>query len=146
MKVSRKADVIWSGGLTFDTVPGSGHKITIDGPPEMGGENTGARPKELVLIGLGGCSAMDVISILKKMRQNVESFSVEVQAEEEEEPPKGFSKIHLIYRLRGEGLDPKRVKRAVNLSQNKYCGVSHMLSKAAHITWEIQLNGAVLEE
>lgn len=144
MKVSRKADVVWTGGLTFDTAPGSGHKITIDGPPEMGGEDAGARPKELVLIGLGGCSAMDVISILNKMRQSVEGFSVEVTAEEEEEPPKGFSKIHMVYRLTGEGVDPKRVQRAVELSQNKYCGVSYMLGKTAEITWEIHLNGEPL--
>lgn len=117
----------------------SGHGIVIDGAPEIGGRNLGTRPMELVLIGLGGCSAMDVLSILKKQRQTVTDFMIEVQAQRREEEPKVFTEIHLHYIIKGRGLKENHVKRALELSTQKYCSVSAMLDKTAKITYDYEM-------
>jgi len=117
----------------------SGHGIVIDGAPEIGGRNLGTRPMELVLIGLGGCSAMDVLSILKKQRQTVTDFMIEAQAQRREEEPKVFTEIHLHYIIKGRGLKENHVKRALELSTQKYCSVSAMLDKTAKITYDYEM-------
>lgn len=122
----------------------SGHGIVIDGAPEIGGRNLGTRPMELVLIGLGGCSAMDVLSILKKQRQTVTDFVIEAQAQRREEEPKVFTEIHLHYIIKGRGLKENHVKRALELSTQKYCSVSAMLDKTAKITYDYEMIEEIL--
>ena len=109
---------------------GSGHVVVMDGPPEAGGRNLGVRPMEMVLIGLGGCSNFDVVSILKKARQPVESCEAFLEAERADEDPKVFTKIHLHFVVKGRGLKEPQVKRAVDLSAEKYCSASIMLERA----------------
>ena len=117
----------------------SGHGVVIDGAPEIGGNNLGVRPMEMVLIGLGGCTAMDVLSILKKQRQQVTDFTIELEAQRREEPPKVFTEIHLRYIIKGRDLKDTHVKRAVELSAEKYCSVSAMLEKTAKITHDYEI-------
>jgi putative redox protein len=117
----------------------SGHGVVIDGAPEIGGRNLGVRPMEMVLIGLGGCTAMDVLSILKKQRQQVTDFTIELEAQRREEPPKVFTEIHLRYIIKGRDLKDIHVKRAVELSAEKYCSVSAMLEKTAKITHDYEI-------
>ena len=134
-----KAEVNWKGGVAFDARSGSGHEIVIDGPPEHGGENQGARPMEFLLLGLAGCSGFDVIHILKKARQNVTDFSVSVSAERSESIPKIFEKIHLHYTVKGVNISEQAVTRAVQLSEDKYCSASVMLGKTAKLSHEITI-------
>ena len=108
---------------------GSGHTVPMDGPPDAGGENRGARPMELVLMGLGGCSSFDVVNILTKSRQNVVDCVTEVTGERADEVPQVFTSIHLHFRVTGRGLDERRVARAVSLSAEKYCSASIMLAR-----------------
>lgn len=128
----------WMGKMKFDAVV-SGHHLMMDAVPEVGGENAGPRPKELMLASLSGCTGMDVISILNKMRQEVESFNITVEAELTEEHPKHYYKLHLIYEFKGNNLDPEKLKKAVDLSQDKYCGVSAVYKKAMELTYEIKI-------
>jgi len=115
----------------------NGFKLKIDADEKVGGKNTGPRPKPLLLAGLGGCTSMDVISILGKMRVVPDAFQVDVEAEQTEEHPKYYNKIHLKYIFKGKDLPMDKLEKAVNLSQERYCGVSLMLGKAAEITHEI---------
>ena len=115
----------------------NGHKIMLDAADSVGGENKGPRPKALLLVGLAGCTAMDVISILKKMRVQPSYFNVEVEGELTEEHPKYYDKIHLKYVFRGEDLPMAKLEKAVNLSQDRYCGVSAMLGKSSKLSHEI---------
>jgi putative redox protein len=124
----------------------NGHKITIDAAPEVGGENKGPRPKPLMLLSLAGCTAMDVISILRKMRVEPDDFSVEVQADQTNEHPKHYHKMHVIYSFKGEKLPYDKLKKAVNLSEERYCGVSAVYRKAVEMTSDIMVNGEVIEE
>lgn len=117
----------------------SGHGVIIDGALEIGGRNLGVRPMEMVLIGLGGCTAMDVLSILKKQRQQVTDLVIELEAQRREEPPKVFTEIHLRYIIKGHNLKNTHVKRAVELSAEKYCSVSAMLEKTATITHDYEI-------
>jgi len=137
-----KATIKWAGGASFEGMPGSGHTVVMDGPPEAGGENRGCRPMELLLLGLGGCTAFDVVAILRKARQPVTGCVVEVEAERSEKVPKIFTRIHLHYRVSGDGLSPKQVERAVSLSKDKYCSASIMLGKSAEMTHEVTLEDA----
>jgi putative redox protein len=114
-----------------------GFVVPIDADEGVGGQGKGPRPKGLMLTSLAGCTAMDVISILRKMRIEPESFSVETEAEVTDEHPKVFSKVKITYRLKGDGIDRAKVEKAVNLSQDRYCGVSAMLRKATPIEFEI---------
>jgi len=138
-----KATIKWAGGASFEGTPGSGHTVVMDGPPEAGGENRGCRPMELLLLGLGGCTAFDVVAILRKARQPVTGCVVEVEAERSEKVPKIFTRIHLHYRVSGDGLSPKQVERAVSLSKDKYCSASIMLGKSAEMTHEVTLEDAI---
>ncbi|AEB60357.1 MULTISPECIES: OsmC family protein [Pseudomonadaceae] len=125
-----KARVQWAGEALFLGESGSGHAVVMDGPPDAGGRNLGIRPMEMLLIGLGGCSNFDVVSILRKGRQPVESCEVFLDAERADEEPKVFTKIHLHFVVKGRGLKEAQVKRAVELSAEKYCSASIMLGRA----------------
>ena len=124
------ARIQWAGEAMFLGESGSGHVVVMDGPPEAGGRNLGVRPMDMVLIGLGGCSNFDVVSILKKARQPVESCEAFLEAERADEDPKVFTKIHLHFVVKGRGLKESQVKRAVELSAEKYCSASIMLGRA----------------
>ena len=125
-----KARVQWAGEALFLGESGSGHAVVMDGPPDAGGRNLGIRPMEMLLIGLGGCSNFDVVSILRKGRQPVESCEVFLDAERADEEPKVFTKLHLHFVVKGRGLKEAQVKRAVELSAEKYCSASIMLGRA----------------
>ncbi|AWM86392.1 OsmC family protein [Microvirga sp. 17 mud 1-3] len=131
-----KARVKWVDGMAFVGESGSGHAIVMDGAPEYGGRNLGIRPMEMLLIGLGGCTAFDVVQILRRGREQVTDCIVEVEAERAETDPKVFTKIHVIYRVKGRNLAPAKVERAISLSKEKYCSASIMLGAVAEITHE----------
>jgi putative redox protein len=131
-----KSTVEWKSGLAFTAHQGS-HDLPLDAPKESGGQDSGASPKGLLLSGLGGCTGIDVVSILEKMRVPLDGFAVEVSAELTGEHPRVFSAIHLRYLFRGRELVREKLEKAVVLSMDRYCGVSAMLAKAAPITWEI---------
>ncbi|MDH5216816.1 MAG: OsmC family protein [Gammaproteobacteria bacterium] len=137
-----KARVKWVDNAMFVGETDSGHAIVMDGPPEGGGQNLGARPMEMLLLGMGGCTNYDVVSMLKKSRQPVLDCVAEITAERAETVPKVFTKIHVHFVVTGrEGLKEAQVKRAVELSADKYCSASIMLGKAAEIShdYEIQI-------
>ncbi|MCP4695770.1 MAG: OsmC family protein [Gammaproteobacteria bacterium] len=117
----------------------SGHCVVMDGVPEIGGRNIGIRPMEMVLLGLGGCTAMDVISILRKSRQAITDCEIEVSAERANTEPKVFTRIHIHFIVSGRELKQAQVKRAVDLSAEKYCSVSHMLNKTAEISHDFEV-------
>ncbi|QFU17168.1 OsmC family protein [Microvirga thermotolerans] len=131
-----KARVKWVEGMAFVGESGSGHAIVMDGAPEYGGRNLGIRPMEMLLIGLGGCTAFDVVQILRRGREDVTDCVVEVEAERAETDPKVFTKIHVVYRVSGRNLAPAKVERAISLSKEKYCSASIMLGAVAEITHE----------
>lgn len=112
--------------------------VDMDGSPDIGGENLGARPMQLILMGLGGCTSMDVLSMLQKMREEVKSYDVVVEAERAADHPMVFTKIHVHYTLEGN-LKKENVERAINLSMEKYCSVTHMLNKTAVITHDFEI-------
>ncbi|HFX1061042.1 TPA: OsmC family protein [Pseudomonas aeruginosa] len=124
-----KARIQWAGEAMFLGESGSGHVVVMDGPPDHGGRNLGVRPMEMVLIGLGGCTNFDVVSILKKARQPVESCEAFLEAERADEEPKVFTKIRVHFVVKGRGLKETQVKRAVELSAEKYCSASIMLGR-----------------
>lgn len=128
--------VQWQGAAAFTGTTASGREVTMDGPPDAGGRDLGPRPMEMVLLGLGGCSAFDVVHILRKARQPLAGCTVTIEAERATSDPKVFTRIHLQFTLRGEGLGEKQVERAVRLSAEKYCSVSRMLVHTAEITHE----------
>jgi putative redox protein len=129
----------WANGMSFTSTIND-HEITIDAHPKVGGEGKGPRPKPLLLFSLAGCTGMDVVSLLKKMRVDYSDLKIKIDAELTEEHPKYYSKIHITYLFSGKDIDKGKVEKAVNLSQDKYCGVSHMLKQASEITWEIIIN------
>ena len=128
--------VTWHGKMAFVGEDESGNRINMDAPAAVGGEDDGFRPKHLLLDALAGCTSMDVISILKKMKINPESFRVEVSASETEEHPKVFTDFHIKYIVRGEVPEAK-LNKAIELSQERYCGVTAMFSSFAPITHEV---------
>jgi putative redox protein len=115
----------------------NGFSVQMDAASDVGGTEKGPRPKPLTLAALGGCTGMDVVSILEKMRVPLESFVMKIEAEQTEEHPKVYNKIHIIYTFKGKDLPLDKLEKAVNLSQEKYCGVSAMLRKTAEVTYEI---------
>ena len=134
-----KARVKWLDNMSFVGESGSGHSIVMDGDPDSGGRNLAARPMEMVLMGMGGCTAFDVVMILKRGRQPIDDCIVELSAERAEEVPKVFTKIHVHYIIKGKGLSEKRVADAVNLTAEKYCSVSIMLAKTAEVTHDYEI-------
>jgi putative redox protein len=128
----------WLGNMSFEAEV-NGHSIVLDAVSEVGGENRGPRPKTLMLVALAGCTAMDVISILKKMRVPVEKFNVRAQGDLTGEHPKHFYKIHVVYEFTGKNLPIDKLERAVQLSQEQYCGVSAVYKKTMELTSEIKV-------
>ncbi|MET0498322.1 MAG: OsmC family protein [Steroidobacteraceae bacterium] len=134
-----KARIKWVQDVMFVGESGSGHAVVMDGSPEAGGRNLGCRPMEMLLMGLGGCSAFDVVLILKRGREQVTDCVVEIDAERASEDPKVFTKIVMRYIITGTNLDPKKAQRAVSLSAEKYCSASAIMNKTAQITHSIEL-------
>jgi len=137
-----KARVKWLEDMTYIAEAGSGHALVVDGPPDLGGRNLGPRPMELLLMGLGACSAVDVVHILKKARQTVQDCEVELDAERASTAPKVFTAIKLHFIVTGHRLSPKQVERAVHLSAEKYCSASIMLKTAVAITHSVEIREA----
>ena len=131
-----KINTVWKEKMAFDSQLGI-HTIRMDTMPEMG-DDSGPSPKQLVLAGLAGCTGMDVASLLKKMRVEYDSFEIYTEADLTEEHPKVFSEIRLVYRFTGENIDKAKVEKAVNLSKDRYCGVSAMLKKNSPILYSIE--------
>lgn len=140
---TKQAVSVWQGDMAFATRTGSGHEILLDAAPQVGGKDQGPRPAEMVLVGLTGCTAMDVISILRKMRVQVDRFEVAAEGESAEEHPKVYTHIEVVYRLWGPDVDVEKYKKAVDLSWSKYCSVSNLLKFGAHLTYRAELNGEV---
>ena len=134
-----KARVKWVEAVTFIGESASGHAVVMDGPPESGGRNLGIRPMEMLLLGMGGCTAFDVVMILKKARQPVTDCVVEMEARRADTDPKVFTHIHVRFVVTGDGLSDKQVARAVELSAEKYCSASIMLGKAADISHDYKI-------
>jgi putative redox protein len=137
------AKVTWQGRMSFAGTADSGFSLKLGARPEVGGDDDGFRPLELLLIGLAGCTAMDVISILQKKRQDVTGFEVRTHAERSDEHPRVFTHVRVEYIFTGRELDPAAIERAIELSETKYCSAHAMLSKAATIehTYSIQEAG-----
>lgn len=131
--------VKWLDNMSFVGESPSGHSVVMDGPPEAGGRNLGIRPMEMLLLGLGGCSSFDIVSMLKKGKQDLVDCEVEISAERADSEPKVFTKIHLHFVISGNKLSEKRVARAVELSAEKYCSASIMLGKTAKITHDFEV-------
>jgi len=134
-----KVTIKWVDGAMFLGESGSGHAVIMDGAPENGGRNLGLRPMEMLLTGMGGCTAFDVKMILDKARQNVTDCVAEIEAERADAVPAVFTKIHVHFIVTGKGLSDKAVNRAVSLSAEKYCSASIMLSKAVEITHDYEI-------
>ena len=129
----------WKRKMVFEGKTESGHSVLMDAKPEVGGEDKGPRPMELLIVSLGGCTAMDVVSILKKMRTDLESMTISIDSEQASEHPKIFTKINIEYEFTGRNIKEENVKKAIELSQEKYCSVTAMLREKAEITckWNI---------
>ncbi len=127
------------GGMSFLAETGSNHLVAMDGAPEAGGRNLAPRPMEMLLVGAGGCTAFDVVTILKKGRHAVTGCEVSLQAERAETDPKVFTRIHFHFRVSGKQLKPEAVARAIELSKEKYCSASIMLGKTAAITHDVEI-------
>ena len=131
--------VNWVDGMLMVGKSHSGHSITMDGPPEIGGENLGVRPMEMLLLGVAGCTMIDVVTTLKKMRQDLTNCETKLSAERADEHPKVFTDIHIQFIVKGKDLDPKKVEKAITLSAEKYCSASIMLGKTASITHDFTI-------
>ncbi len=132
--------VRWIDNMMMVGESASGHAIVMDGPEELGGNNLGVRPMEMLLLGMGGCTTVDVISMLKKMREEVADCKCEISAQRADEHPKVFTKIHIHFVVSGSNLNEKKVDKAVTLSAEKYCSASIMLGKSATITHDFEIN------
>lgn len=129
-----RATIKWMENVSFEAQSESGHTVLMDGAPAAGGQNLGPRPMEMVLMGTGGCTAFDVVAILKKGRADITDCEVSLEAERAETDPKVFTKIHMQFTVKGRNLKHEQVKRAIELSAEKYCSASIMLGKTAVIT------------
>ncbi|MDH3220547.1 MAG: OsmC family protein [Gammaproteobacteria bacterium] len=134
-----KCRIKWLDHMSFVGESGSGHSVVMDVAPDAGGRNLGVRPMEMLLLGLGGCTAFDVVSILRKSRQQISDCEVEIEAARADQVPKVFTRIHVHFIVSGKALEPNRVKKAVELSADKYCSASRMLGKAAEITHDFEI-------
>jgi putative redox protein len=134
-----KTTITWAGEAGFSAESESGHTILMDGPPDHGGRNRGPRPMEMLLMGMGGCTAFDVVHILRKGRQEISGCVAQVDAERASEDPKVFTRIHIHFVVSGKKLSPAQVERAINLSAEKYCSASIMLAKTANITHDFEI-------
>lgn len=134
-----KAQVKWLGGRAFEGTADSGHSVIMDSSPDFGGEDRGIRPMEMLMVGMGGCTSIDVMNILEKSRQDVTACVAEVSAERADTEPKVFVRMHVHFKVTGRNLDAQRVQRAISLSAEKYCSASIMLGKTAEITHDFEL-------
>ena len=134
-----KARIKWIEGVSFAGQSESGHTVVMDGPPDSGGKNLGVRPMEMLLLGMGGCSAFDVVHILRKSRQPITDCVAEIDATRADADPKVFTKIHMHFIVTGKGLDARRVEQAIKLSAEKYCSASIMLGKVAEVTHDFEI-------
>lgn len=134
-----QAKVKWVEAASFLATSGSGHEVLMDGPPDAGGRNLGPRPMEMLLMGTAGCTAFDVVHILKKSRQDVSDCEVSVAAERADAEPKVFTKLHFHFTVSGRKLKPEQVARAIELSAEKYCSASIMLGKTAAISHDFEI-------
>lgn len=134
-----KARVKWVEEASFLGTTESNHAVLMDGPPDAGGRNLGPRPMEMLLLGAGGCTAFDVVAILKKSRQAVSGCEVSIEAERADKEPKVFTKMHFHFTVRGKDVKPEQVKKAIKLSAEKYCSASIMLGKTAEITHDYEI-------
>jgi len=134
-----KMRIKWNDIVSFLGETENGHTVLMEGAPEVGGRNLGLRPMEMVLMGAGGCTASDVVMILKKSRQDIIDCMVEIEAERATDDPKVFTRIHYHFILTGKNLKPQQVERAINLSAEKYCSASIMLGKTAEITHDFEI-------
>jgi putative redox protein len=137
--MKHEANVRWAGKMTFVGKAGTNHLVPMDTTPDFGGDSSATKPLELLLLGLGGCTGMDIVSLFKKMRVDFSGIEMNITAERAEEHPNVYTKIDLEYVIYGRGIDEEKVKRAVELSQEKYCSVSAMLRKSCPVnyTWRI---------
>lgn len=140
--MANKTRVKWAGDMTFVGESASGHAVVMDAGADNGGRDHGIRPMEMLLLGLGGCSSIDVMLILKKARQNVVDAWVEIEAERADEIPKYFTKIHMHFVVKGHDVDPRRVEQAIKLSKEKYCSASVQLGAMAEITTDFEIQEA----
>lgn len=124
-----RSKISWVDNVHFRANTESGHEIDIDGPPDSGGQNRGARPMELMLLGLGGCTSFDVVSILRKGRQSITGCEAEIEAERAQDDPRVFTRIHVHFTIRGHDVNPDKVQRAIELTARKYCSASIMLER-----------------
>jgi putative redox protein len=131
--------VKWVQDVMFVGESGSGHSVIMDGAPDAGGRNMGFRPMEMLLLGLAGCSAFDVVMILKRGRENVTDCVVEVDADRADTDPKIFTNVRMRYVVTGQALDPKKVERAVKLSEEKYCSASAIIAKSAEMSHTVEI-------
>jgi len=134
-----KSRVKWLDHMSFVGESASGHSVVMDGAAEAGGRNLGIRPMEMLLLGLGGCTSFDVVSILRKSRQKMVECEVEIEAERASEIPKVYTRIHLHFIVKGHQLDANKVKKAIELSADKYCSASRMFEKTAEITHDFEI-------
>jgi len=137
-----EAKITWAGGAAFIGESGDGHKIVMDGPPEGGGRDLGARPMATLLLGMGACTAYDVVSILQKSRRDIQDCKISMSATRADDHPRVFTKIHIHFTLIGRGLTEKQVEKAIVLSAEKYCSASIMLGKTATITHDFEIQEA----
>lgn len=135
-----KVEVQYVDGMTFVARGDSNHWVVMDAAPSAGGSGAASSPMELLLMGLGGCTGVDVVMIMNKRRKPVERFAIEIQAERAPDHPKVYTKIHMIYKFWGDSLDEEELRKAIELSEQKYCSASAMLGKTAAISYEIQIN------
>lgn len=138
-----KARIKWVQDVMFVGESETGHAVLMDGAPDIGGRNLGVRPMEMLLLGLGGCSAIDVMLILKKSRETVDDCVVDIDAQRATEDPKVFTRIHVHFVVTGKALKEATVKRAIDLSAEKYCSASIMLGKTAVITHDYEIRETV---
>jgi putative redox protein len=134
-----KAKVKWVEDLTFLGESGTGHSVVMDGPKELGGHDTGIRPMEMLLLGMGGCTSFDMIQMLTKARQDIHDCVVEIESERSKDIPKVFTKIRVHYKITGKNIKESQVKRAIELSTEKYCSASIMLGETADITHDYEI-------
>lgn len=134
----------WMGDMAFEAEV-NGHKLVLDVPEEAGGHDLGPRPKPLMLLALAGCTGMDIVVMAKKMRVPLTDFSVAVEGDLTEEHPKHFNGMRIVYRFKGDNLDISKLKKAVQLSMESYCGVSAVYKKAMPVSWDIHVNGVTVE-
>lgn len=137
--MSTTAKISWVDGALFVAEGGSGHTLTMDGAPDVGGRDLASRPMEVVLMGMGGCTAIDVVAMLKKQRQDIEGVEVSLVAERADLPPKIFTSVKVVYTVRGRKLNRALIERAVSLSEDKYCSATAMIRKSASVSHEIVL-------